>query len=52
MEEKVLKLCESFIENRDVIKKVFTGESVFIYPVASNAITSHGEKANEEKLRE
>ncbi len=52
MEEKVLKLCESFIENRDVIKKVFRGESVFIYPVASNAITSHGEKANEEKLRE
>ena len=52
MEENVLKLCEQFIENRDTIKKVFKGESVFIYPVAANALTAHGEKANEEKLRE
>ena len=52
MEEKALKLCEGFIENREVIKKVFRGESVFIYPVAANAITAHGEKVNEEKLRE
>ena len=44
MEENVLKLCEQFIENRDTIKKVFKGESVFIYPVAANALTELGEK--------
>lgn len=52
MEEKTLKLCEEFIENRDVIKKVFRAESIFVYPVAANALSSHGVKADEAKLRE
>lgn len=50
--DPITALCENFIENRDTIKKVFRGESVLIYPVASNAITTYGLKAEEDKLRE
>ena len=50
--DPITALCENFIENRDTIKKVFRGESVLIYPVASNAITTYGVKAEEDKLRE
>ena len=52
MDEKTTALCENFIYNRDVIKKVFRGESLLIYHVASNALTSHGFKADEAKLKE
>lgn len=52
MDEKVTALCESFITNRDIIKSVFRGESVAVYPVVANALTSHGVKADEAKLKE
>ena len=52
MDEKVTALCENFITNRDTIKKVFKGESIYIYPVAANALTSHGVTADIEKLKE
>ena len=52
MDEKVTALCESFITNREIIKKVFKGESLLIYPVAANALASHGVTADEDKLKE
>ena len=52
MDEKITALCESFIANREVVKKVFRGESVLIYPVAANALVSHGVNADEEKLKQ
>ena len=52
MDEKVTALCESFITNREIIKKVFKGESLLIYPVAANALVSHGVTADEDKLKE
>ena len=52
MEEKITALCQNFIDNRDVIKKVFSLESTYIYPIASNALTSHGVKAYEAKRKE
>ena len=52
MDEKVTALCECFITNREIIKKVFKGESLLIYPVAANALVSHGVTADEEKLKE
>lgn len=52
MDEKVTALCENFITNRDILKKVFRGESLYVYPVAANALTSHGVTADEDKLRE
>ena len=51
MDEKVTALCESFITNREIIKKVFKGESLLIYPVAANALVSHGVTADEDKLQ-
>ena len=52
MDEKVTALCECFITNREIIKKVFKGESLLIYPVAANALVSHGVTADEDKLKE
>jgi hypothetical protein len=52
MEEKITALCESFIENQMALKKVFTMESAYIYPIAANALTASGFRADEEKLRE
>lgn len=51
MEEKLTSLCQLFIENRDAIKKVFGLESVYIYPIAANALTANGVKADVEKLK-
>jgi hypothetical protein len=51
MEEKVLTLCQTFIENRDAIKKVFGMDSIYIYPIAANALTANGVKADVEKLK-
>ena len=52
MDEKTTALCENVIANRDIIKKVFRGENIFIYPIASNALTSHGVIADVAKLKE
>ena len=52
MDEEVTALCENFIVNREVIKKVFKGERQIIYPIAANALTSHEMTADENKLRE
>lgn len=52
MDEKITALCQSFIENRQVIEKVFKLESMYIYPIASNIVTANGIKADEQKLRE
>ena len=51
MDEKTTALCESFIANRDIIKKVFRGESTYIIPVAANALVAHGVTADLEKLK-
>ena len=52
MEEKTNALCQSFIENRDAVKKVFGLESVYVLPIAANALTANEAKADLEKLKE
>lgn len=52
MEEKMTALCQHFIENGNVIKKVFPMESSLIYPIASNALSANGVTADETKLKE
>ncbi len=51
MEDKTKELCESFIENRDIVKKVFSMESTLIYPIAANALTANGIKGDVDKLK-
>ena len=51
MKENITVLCQKFIENGRVIKKVFPMESSLIYPIASNILSAQGETADEAKLR-
>ena len=52
MEERITALCQNFIDNQNVIKKVFRMESSLIYPIAANVFTAKGVTADEAKLRE
>ena len=50
MKESLQRLCERFITNRDLIRKVLKTESAYIYPVCANIFCSGGRDANEEQL--
>lgn len=52
MDEKTKALCEDFIINRNTVRRVFGGESILVYPVAANAITAAGARADIAKLKE
>ena len=52
MKENLLALCESFIANRDTVKRVYKLESDYVYPCCANIFTSRGLEAEEEKLLE
>ena len=52
MEERITTICQNFIENVNVVKKVFRFESSLMYPIASNALTAQGVTADETKLKE
>lgn len=52
MEERMTALCEKFIENEAVIKKVSRMESSLVYPFAANALCAQGVTADEAKLKE
>ena len=51
MREALLEQCESFIENRDIVRSVFKMESSFMYPVCAAIITDKGKRADAERLR-
>ena len=50
MREALLERCESFIENRDVVKSVFKLESAYIYPICAAIITEKGKRAEPKRL--
>lgn len=50
MRESLQKLCASFAENRDVVKKTFRMESSYIYPVCANVFCAKGLTADPERL--
>lgn len=47
----MLEQCESFIENRDIIKNTFRMESAYMYPICAAIITDKGKRADSERLR-
>lgn len=51
MREALLEQCESFIENRDIVRSVFKMERGFMYPVCAAIITDKGKRADAERLR-
>lgn len=52
MREALLEQCESFIENRDIVRSVFKMESSFMYPICSAIITDKGKRADSERLKQ
>ena len=50
MRESLQKLCDSFIANRDVVKKAFRMEYSQIYPVCANIFCARGLTADAEQL--
>ncbi|MBQ8966746.1 DUF4003 family protein [Ruminococcus sp.] len=52
MKDNIKNVCERFIANRDVLRKTFSLESGYIYPVAACTLTSAGAEAQAEKLKE
>lgn len=52
MRTSLQEQCESFIENRDIIKSVFKTESSYMYPICSSIITDKGKRADPERLRQ
>ena len=51
MTEALLEQCESFIENRDIVKTTFKMESSFLYPICAAIITDKGKRADPERLK-
>lgn len=51
MRDSLLSLCESFIENRDIIRGTFSWESVYIYPVCAAIFTGRRQRADEQRLK-
>lgn len=51
MREALLEQCESFIENRDIIKSTFRMESSYTYPICAAIITDKGKRADPERLK-
>ncbi len=52
MRESSRELCELFINNRDVVKKVFSMENGYFYPVCAALITEKRRTADSERLKE
>ena len=52
MKEALQALCESFIVNRDTVKRVYKIESDYVYPCCANVFTARGLGADEEMLQE
>lgn len=50
MKASLQTLCDSFIENRDLVKSVFRMESNYIYPLCANLFCVKGQKADRERL--
>ena len=52
MRDSLQARCEQFIENRDIVKKVFRMENSHIYPLCANIFCARGITAEEMRLRE
>ena len=44
--------CESFIQNKEVIKKTLSWESTYNYPISAAIFTEKGQQADVERLRQ
>lgn len=44
--------CESFIQNKEVIKKTLSWESTYIYPISAAIFTEKGQQADANRLRQ
>lgn len=51
MTDTLLEQCESFIENRNIVRSVFRMESGFMYPICAAIITDKGKRADSERLK-
>lgn len=52
MRESLRERCRLFIDNRDVVKKAFSMESGYFYPVCAALITEKRRMADAERLKE
>ncbi len=50
MRESLQRLCDSFIENRDIIKGAFRFENSAMYAVCANIFTARGQTADLDRL--
>jgi hypothetical protein len=51
MRDSLRTLCDQFIQNRDIMKKVFAMDSSYIYPVCAAIATDKGKVVNAEELQ-
>lgn len=51
MREELLKQCENYIKNRDILRSSFRFESSYILPVCASVIASKGIVTSDEKLK-
>ena len=51
MRDSLRTLCDQFIQNRDIMKKVFAMDSSYIYPVCAAIATDKGKVINAEELQ-
>ena len=52
MTEALLEQCDSFIENRNIVRSTFKMESSFMYPICAAIITDKGKRADSERLKQ
>ena len=52
MRESLRELCEFFIDNREVVKKAFSMENSYFYPVCAMLLTEHKKSADVELFKE
>lgn len=52
MRESLRELCELFIDNREIVKKAFSMENSYFYPVCAAIITERRRTADSERLKE
>lgn len=50
MRDSLQRLCEDFVENRDLLRKKFKWENSYIYPVCANIFCARGVRADADKL--
>lgn len=51
MRESLSELCSSFIENRNIVKSVFSWENSYLYPVCAAIFTDKRKKADAAQLQ-